>query len=165
MARSKKENPILSMVSEEDIEVQDAVILQLPPKIQRFIHLYCTGQYSHMKLAQLLDVSPNTITAWLKRDDVKDVMLNMQSSIHEVVSMNIKAMSVSATEKLKELIHSPIDGVALQAVKDILDRTGHKPEQKIKVDKTVTTIEQKLQNLIDATIIEGEYTIVEESDN
>lgn len=164
LARSKKENLILSTVNEVDdeLDVIDSSILALPPKIQRFVHLYCTGQYSHMKLAQLLDVSPNTITTWIKRDDVKEVMYSMQSSIHEVVAMNIKSMSVSATEKLKELINSPIDGVALQAVKDVLDRTGHKPEQKIKVDKTVTTIEQKLQNLIDATIIDGEYEVIEE---
>lgn len=164
MARSKKENLTLSTVNEpDDVDVQDASILALPPKIQRFVHLYCTGQYSHMKLAQLLDVSPNTISAWVKRDDVRDVMMQLQSSIHDVVAMNIKAMSVSATEKLKELIHSPIDGVALQAVKDVLDRTGHKPEQKIKVDKTVTTIEQKLQHLIDSTIIDGEFEVIEDN--
>lgn len=163
MPYTKKENPTLSTVNDDDAVWEvDSKILELPPKIQRFIHLYLTGQYSHMKLAQLLGVSPNTVTTWLKRDDVKEVMYSMQSSIHEVVAMNIKAMSVSATEKLKELINSPIDGVALQAVKDVLDRTGHKPEQKIRVDKTVTTIEQKLQNLIDATIIDGEFEVIEE---
>jgi hypothetical protein len=58
-------------------------------------------------------------------------------------------------------MNSPIDGVALQAVKDVLDRAGHKPKNEIKVEKTVTTIEQKMKQLIDATI-DAEYEEVEE---
>lgn len=153
MSTSKKENPTSITTNEVSDEV-DVNILSLPPKLQRFVHLYLTGQYSLVKLSQLLDVHPATLSTWIKREDVREVMYAMQESIHDVVTTNIKAMSVTATEKLRELINSPIDGVALQAVKDVLDRTGHKPEQKINVNKTITTIEQKLQNLIDITIDE-----------
>ena len=59
-------------------------------------------------------------------------------------------------------MNSPIDGVALQAVKDVLDRAGHKSKQEIKIDKTVTTIEQKMKELIDSTIIDVEFTEVGE---
>ena len=45
-------------------------ILNLSPKMQRFIHLYSTGQYSLSKLATLLEVHPNTLSKWLKRTDV-----------------------------------------------------------------------------------------------
>jgi hypothetical protein len=58
-------------------------------------------------------------------------------------------------------MNSPIDGVALQAVKDVLDRSGHKQKTEIKIDKTVTTIEQKMKELIDNTIVEAEYEEIE----
>ena len=48
---------------------------------------------------------------------------------------------------MDDLLDSPIDQVRYNASKDILDRTGHKPMQSIKVDKTVTNIEQQLRNL------------------
>lgn len=139
-------------------------ILNLSPKMQRFIHLYSTGQYSLSKLATLLEVHPNTLSKWLKRPDVKEVLHSMQESTHQVVGIQIKALSSLAVDRLQKLMSSPIDGVALQAVKDVLDRSGHKPKQEIKVDKTVITYEEKLHSLINNTIgvaeidvIEGEY--------
>ena len=36
-------------------------IVQLEPKLQRFVHLYLTGQYNNRQLAQLLEVHENTI--------------------------------------------------------------------------------------------------------
>jgi transposase-like protein len=119
-----------------------------------------TGQYTNAKLAQLLEVHPNTLGNWLKRKDVQQVITEMQETTHLMVANQLKNLTLKATDKLGELISSPIDGVALQAVKDVLDRGGHRIKQEIKVEKTVTTYEQKLNNLIDATIIDAE--IVEE---
>lgn len=131
-------------------EVAD--ILTIPPKMQRFIHLYMTGQYTLVKLSELLEVHTNTLSKWLKRKDVKAIISDMQLETHDVVGQRLKSLSFAATEKLSKLINSPIDGVALNAVKDVLDRTGHKPKQEIKVDKTVTTYEEKLSNIINNTI-------------
>jgi IS30 family transposase len=138
------------------------LITTLPPLTQRFIHLYMTGQYSLAKIAQLLEVHPNTIGNWLKRKDVREVIDEMQAQNHEMVSTQLKASTVKAIQKLQQLMDSPIDGVALQAVKDVLDRAGHKQKQEIKIDKTVTTVEQKMAQLIDSTIVEGEFEEVDE---
>ena len=132
-------------------------LIDMPPKMQRFIHLYMTGQYTLNKLAQLLEVHPNTLTNWLKREDVKNAIADMQSSIHDQVQIQLKTLTLKATAKLHELIDSPIDGVALQAVKDVLDRAGHKPKNEIKVDKTIITVEQKMKELIDSTIVDAEF--------
>lgn len=136
----------------------------MPPKMQRFIHLYMTGQYTLNKLAQLLEVHPNTLSNWLKRQDVKDAIADMQNNIHDQVAIQLKALTLKATAKLHELIDSPIDGVALQAVKDVLDRAGHKPKNEIKVDKTIITVEQKMKELIDNTIVDVEFEEVVEED-
>jgi transposase-like protein len=150
-------------VAEAPAEVEGtSLIATLPnPKMARFVHLYMTGQYSYNKIAQLLEVHPNTILAWSKRGDVRAVMDEMQEATHGMVSQQLKTLTLQATDRLRELMNSPIDGVALQAVKDVLDRAGHKQKTEIKIDKTVTTIEQKWKELIDGTIVDAEFEEVE----
>lgn len=119
----------------------------LEPKLQRFVHLYLTGQYNQKELAQMLDVHENTICKWLKNEDVNMAIKEYQSAEHELVDVQIKAMRMKAVQRMNELMDSPIDGIAFQACKDILDRTGHKAKNEIKVDKTVKTIEMQLNEL------------------
>lgn len=142
-------------------EQENSLISDMPPKMQRFIHLYMTGQYTLNKLAQLLEVHPNTLSNWLRRQDVKDAIADVQTNVHDQVAIQLKTLTLKATEKLHKLIDSPIDGVALQAVKDVLDRAGHKSKQEIKIDKTVTTVEQKMKELIESTIVDVEFEEVE----
>ena len=159
---TKKENPILPT---EEVNNDDSVsIVQFSPKMQRFIQLYMTGQYTLNKLAQLLEVHPNTLGKWLKRGDVKTIITQMQSETHDIVATKLNILTLNAVNKLGELINSPIDGVALQAVNSTLDRGGHRPKQEIKVDKTITTYEEKMKKLIDDTIEDVEYDVTEESD-
>lgn len=124
----------------------------LEPKLQRFVHLYLTGQYNQTQLAQLLDVQPNTVSTWLKREDVNVMVKEYQAIEHEMVDVQIKSMRMKAIDKMNELMDSPIDGIAFQACKDVLDRTGHKAKNEIKVDKTVRTIEMQLQELANDVI-------------
>jgi hypothetical protein len=119
-----------------------------------------TGQYTLNKLGQLLEVHPNTLSNWLRRQDVKDAIDEIQNGVHDQVQTELKALTLKATQKLSELMSSPIDGVALQAVKDVLDRAGHKQKTEIKIDKTVTTIEQRFQELINNTMIDAEYEVI-----
>lgn len=154
----------LSLKPSVDVEEDEStsLIASLPnPKMARFVHLYLTGQYSYNKIAQLLDVHPNTILSWAKRGDVKNVIAEMQESTHEIVTQQLKSLTIQASDRLRELMNSPIDGVALQAVKDVLDRAGHKTKQEIKIDKTVTTVEQKWKELMDNTL-DAEFEEIEE---
>lgn len=143
-----------------DEEVSNSAIAPniqvLSPKIQRFIHLYITGQYSLSKISQLIDVHPNTISGWLRRDDVTSVINELQETTHNIVQTQLKALTAKAVNRLNDLVDSPIDGVALQAVKDVLDRSGHKAKQEIKIDKTIRTFEEKLADIIDGTIVDEE---------
>lgn len=128
--------------------------------MQRFVQLYMTGQYTLNKLAQLLELHPNTLSNWLKRKEIKDIIIDMQQTTQDVVQIQLKNLTLKAVNKLSDLVDSPIDGVAMQAVKDILDRSGHRPMQEIKIDKTVRTYEQKLNEIISQTI-DVEYEIKE----
>lgn len=147
-------------VEHELVEVENP-LAEMPPKMQRFLHLYMTGQYSLQKLAQLLELHPNTLHNWMKRTDVKDAINDMQKVTHEVVGDQMKAMTVKAMERMRELMDSPIDGVALQAVKDVLDRSGHKPKTEVTKNINVRTFEENLNDLID-NVIEGEFEEVNE---
>ena len=140
------------------INVSNEVQL-LEPKLQRFVHLYLTGQYNQTQLAQLLEVHKNTINSWLKREDVNIAIKEYQAMEHEMIDVQIKAMRMKAIEKMNELMDSPIDGIAFQACKDILDRTGHKAKNEIKVDKTVKTIEMQLNVLAENLITDVDFTV------
>ena len=130
--------------------------------MQRFVNLYVTGLYSNAKLAEVLDIHPNTISKWLKRNDVRDVIADMQADQFELTSNNMKALTQKAVDRLHDLLDSSIDGVALQAVNTILDRTGHKAVQRVEKNVTVKTYEEKLNRLIDATVVDAD--IVEEEE-
>ena len=132
----------------------------LEPRLQRFVHLYLTGQYNQTQLAQLLEVHKNTINSWLKREDVNVSIKEYQALEHEMIDVQIKAMRIKAIEKMNDLMDSPIDGIAFQACKDILDRTGHKAKNEIKIDKTVKTIEMQLNDLANEIITDVDFSEV-----
>lgn len=133
----------------------------LEPKLQRFVHLYLTGQYNQTQIAQILEVHKNTINQWLKREDVGMAIKEYQQMEHEMYDVQIKAMRMKAIQKMNDLMDSPIDGIAFQACKDILDRTGHKAKNEIKVDKTVKTIEVQLNELADSLINDVEFEVLD----
>lgn len=138
------------------------MIFTLEPKQQRLVHLYTTGQYTVQKIAELLELHPNTIYNWLKREDIKGAIAEITEAVHTQVATDLKMLTLKASRKLHELIDSPIDGVALQAVNTVLDRTGHKAKQEIKIDKTVRTVEEQLKELVEATVIDLPFTEVNE---
>lgn len=132
----------------------------LDPKQQRFIHLYLTGQYTQKQIAQMLDVHQNTVNKWLRNEDVNIRIKEFQQMEHEMYDVQIKAMRMKAVQRMNDLMDSPIDGIAFQACKDILDRTGHKAKNEIKIDKTVKTIEVQLQELAN-DLIDVDYEVIE----
>lgn len=151
MSTSEEKGTLERQLSPQNEEISNP-LGNLEPKQQRFIHLYLTGQYSINKLAQLLEVHPNTLHNWLRKEEVRNAIDEMQDVTHQIVSQEMKSMTMKAITRMRELMDSPIDGVALQAVKDILDRTGHKPKQKTEKTINVHTFEEKLSDIIEATI-------------
>lgn len=148
--------------SEENDEDLLPSLIQLNPTHQRFVHMYLSGKYSTSKLAEMFDVHPNTILSWLKRKDVQLAITETQAVMNVMVTQQISAMTSKAVGRLNNLMDSPMDMVALQAVKDVLDRAGYKPKSEMKIEKTVHTFEQKLGKLIDETIEDVEYEVLDD---
>ena len=136
-------------------------ITVLDTKLQRFVHLYLTGAYTNKELAGLMDVHINKVYSWINREDVQMVITDMQKKEHEAVEIRLKSLRAKALEKMNDLMDSPIDGVAFQACKDVLDRTGHKAKNEVKVEKTVKTIEMQLKDLADNIFTDVDFVEVD----
>lgn len=138
-------------------ETNAPVITELTAKQQRFVHLYITGQYKLTQISELLGVHYNTISSWLRNDNIKQMIATYQEEEHELIETSLKSLRTKAIQKLGELVDSPIDGVALSAVKDILDRGGHKPTQKVEKNVTITTYEQQLKEIMNGVVIDVDF--------
>ena len=123
-------------------------LVQLTPRKQRAVHLYLTGHYTLKNMAELIGVDINTIRGWLRDPQVREYIEEFQKEEHEVAENAIKDLRTKALGRLGDLMDSPNDNVALQAVKDVLDRSGHKSVQRIEKDVTVKTFEQQMTDLM-----------------
>lgn len=142
----------------------EEIMSQITPAKTRMILYWLTGQYSQKKIAQIIGVSESTIRSWLCDSTIQTVIKEIQKREFAVVESSLKAMRYKALDTMNELLDSDMDNVRFSAAKDILDRGGHKPQQNIKVDKTVMTIEQQLQTLADFTIDDSEIIDIDVDD-
>ena len=140
------------------------LIDQLHPAKIRMILLYLTGMYTNKKIAAVVGVSDATVRTWLLDPVVQVVIKEIQAREFAVIEGNLKALQYKAVNTMSELLDSCMDNVRYSAAKDLLDRGGHKPQQSIKVDKTVTTVEQQLASLADFTIDDDEVIDVDIED-
>lgn len=139
--------PKVDLPTEEDLE--DSQMKLLNPRQQRFIHLYLSGQYTIKQAAELLNMSISGVRAWLRNPEIKAIIDEIQAEEDDIVRQGLKAIRLSALYKMQNLLNSPVDGIAYQAARDILDRTGHKAptKQETKVDVAIT-FEQQLREAI-----------------
>ena len=140
------------------------VIEKLTPAKMRMITMYLTGLYTQSHIAKVIGVSSNTIKVWLMSDEVQFALNVIQQKEFNIIESKLKSMRYKALDTMDDLLDSPIDQVRYNASKDILDRTGHKAQQTIKVDKTVTNIEQQLKNLSEFNIDENNIVDVDLDD-
>ena len=160
-------DPEVSLVEQEFMEVEaDPSFDKLPAKLQRFCHLYLSGAYRQTQIAQLLHVSIHTVRNWLRNPRVRSAINQYQAEEHELVLHRIKALNMKAIDKLDELLDSDIDGIKYQAVRDVLDRTGHKATVKQEVDINIRTYEQTIKELVKSIdnpseFIDAEFKIEE----
>ena len=154
----------------QTIEEQESLFSGLPvelvdnltPAKTRMIMLYLTGSYTQKKIAQIVGVSENTVRAWLMDENVQYIIKEIQSREFVKIQSDLNALKHKAIETLTKLLDSDMDTVRYQAAKDILDRGGHKAEQSIKVNKTVTTREEQLASLMNSTIGDDEVIDIED---
>lgn len=155
--------PEITERTSEQIEENVPNELQhLPPDLQRAVHMYLSGSFRPKEIAGIINRAPSTVTKWLRKPEVINYINAVQREETEIVKQALKSLQLKAAYKLNDLLDSEDDAVALNTVKEILNRTGHVVTQEKNVKITHQTFEEKLKRLDENLIEEAEYTIIEE---
>lgn len=132
------------------------------PRVNRIVQLWLTGSYSTAEIADIVDVSKDTVQKWLRRREIKEYISAHQAEELAILKTKMASNADKAFQKMVDLLDSNIDNVALQASKDILDRTGFKPVNEVKSEVVHKTYEQQLKDMLASTSIDVEYEVVED---
>lgn len=142
----------------------EEIMLKLTPAKMQLVNLYLTGNYSQQRIATILGISPSTVRSWLLDENIQSVIKELQTRELALIQSNLNVLRYKAIDTMEDLLDSNMDNVRFQAAKDILDRGGLKAQQSIKVDKTVTNLEQQLADLAEYTISEEDVIDIDVSD-
>lgn len=93
----------------------------------RFLALYMSTNLTQREMAKQVGVAEQTVSKWLKQDDFLDALQKEQRRYFSTAA-------TAAAKKLVELIDCNNTGVALGACRDILDRAGLKPTDKVDIN-------------------------------
>ena len=94
-------------------------------KQEKCINLMITTNKTQKQIAKEIEVSEKTICEWKKQKEFKN-------EIEKNIKENFGSLALDAQKELKKLLKSKSEYVRIQAAKDILDRAGYKPTEKIK---------------------------------
>jgi transposase-like protein len=147
----------------DKVEREKNYLGKYPVAKQRLVSLYVSGHYTVSQMARILKVNNSTIQRWLRNEDVMEMIHQYQKEEDIIIGNSLRALRMKAMDTLRELTDSQNDLVALNAAKDILDRTGHGATQKQEVNVNVS-YEERLKDLIngvDFEVIDADVKEVE----
>lgn len=98
----------------------------LTEKQKKCIILMITTNKTQKQIAKEIQISENSICEWKKDKEFKD---ELQRQMRE----NFGSLAVEAQKELKKLLKSKNENVKMQAIKDVLDRAGYKPQEKVNI--------------------------------
>lgn len=98
---------------------------ELNEKQLKCINLMITSNKTQKTIAKEIEVSEKTICEWKKKKEFKD-------ELQKQIQNNFSLLAIDAQKELKKLLKSKNEYIRIQAVKDVLDRAGYKPAERIK---------------------------------
>ena len=102
----------------------------LKPKQKKCIELLVEGQMTQREIAQAINITEKTISVWKSETE-------FSSELENATRLSIRSLAAKAKNIMANLLNSDSDNVRFQAAKDILDRAGFKPQEKIEVSKSI----------------------------
>ena len=96
----------------------------LNPKQTQCIKLMIDGTMTQKQIASEIGVSENTITNWKKNDD-------FMAAYNEGLKESMKYIASVAFQTQRELLGARSEMVRYLVAKDMLDRAGFKPVEKV----------------------------------
>ena len=95
--------------------------------------MMAAGEMTQKEIAKQINITEKTICEW-KKD--KEFMLELD----ELVRVGIQSLAAKAFRTMSNLLHSKNDMVKYMAAKDILDRSGFKSEDKLKIEGMIPIV-------------------------
>lgn len=106
----------------------------LNPKQIKCLELMIQGNLTDKKIAEAIDVAQKTICDWKKNNK------EFQDEYNSLMRSSLQYAAPRAFRKQLALLDSKNDMVAHLAAKDIMDRAGFSPTEKIEMDMDVSPI-------------------------
>lgn len=103
----------------------------LKPKQKKCIEMLVSGHFTKTEIANELNIARKTINYWENNDD------EFKKQFENTMRISIKSLAPKAIKTMANLLNSDSDNVRFSAAKDILDRTGFKPQEKIEISKPI----------------------------
>ncbi len=105
----------------------------LNPKQKRCIELMLEGDMTQKVIAETIKVSENTISNWKKDEE-------FMFEYNTALKSSIKTAAAKAFQTELKLLSARSEMVRYMVAKDILDRAGFKPDDKISVEGAVPVV-------------------------
>ena len=99
----------------------------LSAKQRKCIELLVQGELSQKEIAEEIKVSEQTICNWKKNDEFR-------SEYDSLMRVCIQSFAAKAFQTQKRLLNAKSEMVRYMVSKDILDRAGYKPIEKIEAE-------------------------------
>lgn len=106
----------------------------LNPKQIKCLELMIQGNMTDKKIAEAIDVAQKTICEWKKNNK------EFQDEYNSLMRSSLQYAAPRAFRKQLALLDSKNDMVAHLAAKDIMDRAGFSPAEKIEMDMDISPI-------------------------
>lgn len=128
---------------------------RLNAKQRKAIELLVYQGFSQTDVATAVRVTPSTLSLWINHNELFIRTLEEKTAqVERERRRRYKGAAQRAVNKLVGLLESDNDKIALAACKDILDRAGDKPSDKVDLSGTLETtnkLESILRQLSDDT--------------
>lgn len=108
------------------------VILLLTSKQNKAIVLMVEKNLNQNEIAKELNVARQTISNWKRNTEFQEELLNAERNL-------LKGLTGKAIKTMENLLTAKSELVRYNAASDILDRTGHKPTDKVEAEVITPT--------------------------
>lgn len=121
----------------------------MKPKQIKCLELMVQGELTDKEIAEAINISPKTICEWKKNNE------EFRREYNRMIRSSLQYAAPKAFRKQETLLNSKNEMVAYLAAKDLMDRAGLNPIEKIEANVNDTT-KSELQELLAQRKARGE---------
>ena len=111
--------------------------MRVTDRHRNVIKLLIEGNLSKSEIAKNVKITRKTLYNWLNDDDFKAEYDEALAEMERITKAKIGSMAYRALERQEKILDKSKNDIAAAAVaKDVLDRAGYAPEDKINIKNT-----------------------------